>query len=98
MLTLPGTTHGRWRTSTVGSCNPSGEQSLIDALTISCNTAFAQLGIDLGEDKVREMAEAFGMDGEGFEIPLRVAASTVGDIENDAALGADLDRPARRAA
>src|SRR4029450_7886558 len=31
------------------SCSSSGEQKLIDALTISCNTAFAQLGIELGE-------------------------------------------------
>jgi peptidoglycan glycosyltransferase len=68
------------------SCSPSGEQSLIDALTISCNTAFAQLGIDLGEDRVREMAEAFGLDGETFDIPLRVEASGIGDVEDDAAL------------
>ncbi len=70
-----------------GTCSPSGEQSLIDALTVSCNTAFAQLGIDLGEDKVRAMSEAFGLDGEGYEIPLDVAPSGVGDIESDAALG-----------
>jgi penicillin-binding protein A len=68
------------------SCSPSGEQSLIDALTISCNTAFAQLGIDLGEERVREMAEAFGMDGETFDIPLRVQGSSIGDVEDDAAL------------
>lgn len=69
------------------SCSSTGEQTLLDALTISCNTAFAQLGIDLGEDRVREMAEAFGMTGEGLEIPLEVAGSSVGDIESDAALG-----------
>jgi penicillin-binding protein A len=68
-------------------CDPSGQQSLIDALTISCNTAFAQLGIDLGEDSVREMAEAFGLDGESFAIPLRVEPSGIGDIESAAALG-----------
>jgi peptidoglycan glycosyltransferase len=68
------------------ACDPSGQQSLIDALTISCNTAFAQLGMDLGEDRVREMAEAFGLDGETFEIPLRVEGSTVGDIADEAAL------------
>jgi peptidoglycan glycosyltransferase len=68
------------------ACSPSGEQSLIDALTISCNTAFAQLGMDLGEDKVREMAEAFGLDGETFDIPLRVEASGIGDIADEAAL------------
>jgi penicillin-binding protein A len=69
------------------ACDPSGRQSLLEALTISCNTAFAQLGIDLGEDRVREMAEAFGIDGEGFDIPLAVEGSTIGEIQNDAELG-----------
>ena len=69
------------------ACDPSGQQSLLDALTVSCNTAFAQLGIDLGEQQVRDMAEAFGIDGEGFDIPLTVEGSTLGEIENDAQLG-----------
>jgi penicillin-binding protein A len=68
------------------ACDPSGEQTLLEALTISCNTAFAQLGMDLGEDRVREMAEAFGMDGETYDIPLRVEGSSIGDVEDDAAL------------
>ena len=68
------------------SCSSSGEQPLIEALTISCNTAFADLGVTLGEDRVREMAEAFGIDGEGFDIPLPVTGSTVGEIEGDAQL------------
>ncbi|MGY1753935.1 peptidoglycan D,D-transpeptidase FtsI family protein [Blastococcus sp. SYSU D01042] len=85
-LQLPGTSTDL--TNFNGSaCSGSGEQPLIDALTVSCNTAFAQLGIDLGEDAVREMAEAFGMTGERFEMPLRVEGSTVGDIGNDAELG-----------
>jgi peptidoglycan glycosyltransferase len=85
-LTLPGTST-QLRNFGNSSCSSSGEQSLIDALTISCNTAFAQLGIDLGEDRVREMAEAFGMTGDTMEIPLDVEGSGVGDIESEAALG-----------
>ncbi|RFU21053.1 peptidoglycan D,D-transpeptidase FtsI family protein [Geodermatophilus marinus] len=85
-LTLPGTST-ELENFGGSACSSSGEQSLIDALTISCNTAFAQLGIDLGEDRVREMAEAFGMDGDGREIPLAVAPSSIGDIEGDAQLG-----------
>ena len=47
---------------------------------------------------VREMAEAFGMDGESFDDPAAgQPTASVGDIEDDAALGADVDRPARRA-
>lgn len=85
-LTLPGTST-QLRNFGDSACSSSGEQRLIDALTISCNTAFAQLGIDLGEDTVRDMAEAFGMDGERFEMPLTVVGSTVGEIEDDAQLG-----------
>jgi peptidoglycan glycosyltransferase len=85
-LTLPGTS------TTLNNfggekCSSTGEQPLIDALTISCNTAFAQLGIDLGENKVRSMAEAFGIDDQKFEMPLQVAASTLGSIDGDAQLG-----------
>ena len=84
-LDLPGT-ETQLRNFGGGDCNGGADQSLIDALTVSCNTAFAQLGMDLGEDKIREMAEAFGMDGEGMEIPLPVTGSGVGDIESEAAL------------
>jgi peptidoglycan glycosyltransferase len=86
VLDLPGT-DTELRNFGGGSCNGGADQSLIDALTVSCNTAFAQLGMDLGEDKVRAMAEAFGMTGEGMEIPLSVTGSGVGDIDGKAALG-----------
>jgi peptidoglycan glycosyltransferase len=84
-LTLPGT---RTQMENFGgeSCNGGAEQSLIAALTISCNTAFAQLGVDLGEDRLRETAEAFGINDEGFEMPLEVAPSTLGEIDGDAQL------------
>jgi peptidoglycan glycosyltransferase len=86
VLTLPGTSTTLENFG--GSrCSANEKQQLIQALTISCNTAFAQLGIDLGEDKVRSMAEAFGMNDESMEIPLDVAPSGVGDIESEAALG-----------
>ena len=86
VLTLPGTSTTLENFN--GSiCDPDERQTLIQALTISCNTAFAQLGIDLGEESVRDMAEAFGLDGESFDIPLRVEPSSIGDIESEAALG-----------
>jgi peptidoglycan glycosyltransferase len=68
------------------SCNGGADQPLIGALTISCNTAFAQLGMTLGEDKVRSMAKAFGIDDSGFEMPLKVQPSTVGRIQGQAQL------------
>ena len=85
-LTLPGTTT-ELENFGGSECAADEEQSLIDALTISCNTAFAELGIALGEDKVREVSERFGIDGEKREIPLEVAGSDIGEIANDAELG-----------
>jgi peptidoglycan glycosyltransferase len=67
-------------------CSPSGSQTLIQALTMSCNTAFAKLGMDLGEDKIRKMAEAFGIDDKGFDMPLHVNPSTIGNIDGAAQL------------
>jgi peptidoglycan glycosyltransferase len=67
-------------------CSPSGSQTLIQALTMSCNTAFAKLGMDLGEDKIRKMAEAFGIDDKGFDMPLHVNPSTIGSIDGAAQL------------
>jgi peptidoglycan glycosyltransferase len=85
-LTLPGTST-KMKNFGGESCNGGADQSLINALTMSCNTAFAQLGIDLGEDRIREMSQAFGIDDQGFKMPLQVAPSTLGDINGDAQLG-----------
>jgi len=84
-LDLPGSTH-QLENYNGESCNGGADQALIDALTISCNTAFAQLGMTLGQDKVRSTAEAFGIDDRGFTMPLPVAGSTVGAIADQAQL------------
>jgi peptidoglycan glycosyltransferase len=36
--------------------------TITQALKVSCNTAFANLGLDLGEDNLREQAQLFGFD------------------------------------
>lgn len=48
--------------------------TMAEALRISCNTAFASLGLDLGDDTIREQAEKFGFN-TGHTIPLNVTAS-----------------------
>lgn len=67
---------------------PGSVISLKEALTESCNTGFAQLGVALGADKLKKTAQAFGfeqndltvgnLDGSG----LPVAASHTGSIAN----------------
>jgi penicillin-binding protein A len=69
-----------------GSTCGANQITLEQALTISCNTAFAKLGVDLGEAAIRRQAAAFGVNDEQFATPLRVAASSLGEIPDDAAL------------
>lgn len=57
------------------ACSPTGAQTLADALRISCNTAFGQLGLDLGDDALREQAEAFGF-AQALSVPMRVTESS----------------------
>ncbi|GAA4977614.1 penicillin-binding protein 2 [Kineococcus glutinatus] len=56
-------------------CGPGGKVSLIDALEISCNTAFGSLGMTLGADALAEQSERFGF-GQELQIPLSVATSS----------------------
>jgi peptidoglycan glycosyltransferase len=52
------------RNAAPGIC-PGSQTTLKQALTESCNTAFAQLCVaQLGEKKFRDMAEAFGFESE----------------------------------
>ncbi|MCV2392822.1 penicillin-binding transpeptidase domain-containing protein [Actinotalea sp. M2MS4P-6] len=56
------------------SCSSTGAMTLQDALRISCNTAFGQIGLNLGSDALREQADAFGFD-ESISVPLAVTPS-----------------------
>ncbi len=54
--------------------------SLLKALTVSCNTSYAKLGVELGSDKVRDMAKDFGFEDDDLSTPLDVASSRLGDM------------------
>lgn len=60
------------------TCSPTDEMTVADALRISCNTAFAQLGMDVGGDALRDMSEEFGFSKQ-FDVPMRSAASKFPD-------------------
>lgn len=72
VLDLPDTT------STISNFDDApcldGTVTLTEALAISCNTAFAKLGLELGDDALREQAEKFGFN-EALAMPLSVAPS-----------------------
>lgn len=60
-----------------------GEVTLTEALALSCNTAFAKVGLDLGDEALRDQSEKFGFN-QPLDIPLAVAPSIY---------PADLDAP-----
>ncbi|MGX6605421.1 penicillin-binding transpeptidase domain-containing protein [Micromonosporaceae bacterium Da 78-11] len=67
---------------------PGTEIDLKEALTESCNTGYARLGVTLGADKVKGIAKAFGFEDDSLTVGnldgggLSVAASHTGDIVN----------------
>jgi peptidoglycan glycosyltransferase len=69
------------------SCGGGPTASLREAFARSCNTAFVELGLDTGADKLKSAAQSFGLDSPPTPIPLQVAESTVGPISDGAALG-----------
>ena len=68
-----------------GPCGPTGKTSLSNALKVSCNTAYALLGMDLGQDAVRSMAIKFGF-GQPLNIPLSVTPSIFPTVLNQSQL------------
>jgi penicillin-binding protein A len=69
------------------ACGPGPTASLREAFAKSCNTAFVQLGLNTGADKLKATAQAFGLDSPPPTIPMQVAESTTGPISDGAALG-----------
>lgn len=56
------------------SCADDEQISLRDALRISCNTAFGNLGLELGADVLQEQAERFGFNA-AVDVPMTSAES-----------------------
>ena len=86
VLPLPGTATATMHNFNNERCGDGKTDTLDHAFTISCNTAFGQLGIDLGEGPLGAEAELFGMNNQPRTVPLDVARSTMGDVDNDANL------------
>ncbi|MFJ5226108.1 penicillin-binding transpeptidase domain-containing protein [Streptomyces sp. NPDC088400] len=66
-------------TSTVlrneNSSAPCENATIRTALEYSCNTVFAKMADDLGQEKVRAMAEKFGFNDSEQEMPVRASES-----------------------
>jgi penicillin-binding protein A len=54
-----------------------GTPPVIEAFWLSCDTAFAKLGIKLGGSTLRDYASKFGWNSSSLTIPMQVSASQV---------------------
>ncbi|UYQ61458.1 peptidoglycan D,D-transpeptidase FtsI family protein [Streptomyces peucetius] len=54
---------------------PCENATIRTALQYSCNNVFGKMAVDLGQDKLRAMAEKFGFNDEKQDVPVRASAS-----------------------
>lgn len=54
---------------------PCENASIRTALQYSCNNVFGKLAVDLGQDKVKAMAEKFGFNDDKLDVPVRATKS-----------------------
>lgn len=71
-FTLPGSSHRM--TNYAGESCGDGTVSFTYAFAQSCNTPFAQLALDVGEQELRAEAEAWGFNSQ-LSVPLHVSGS-----------------------
>ena len=58
-----------------GRCGADPEITLTDAMRVSCNTVFARLGVELGDDALIRQAERFGFNrAVPYELPTATSA------------------------
>ncbi|MEU1853097.1 penicillin-binding transpeptidase domain-containing protein [Streptomyces sp. NPDC019990] len=77
---LPGTTRA------LDNENPSApcaNASIRVALQYSCNNVFGKMAVDLGQDKVKAMAEKFGFNDDKLDVPVRAYPSVYPSSDMD---------------
>jgi peptidoglycan glycosyltransferase len=58
------------------ACGANEKVTMTQALAVSCNTAFAYLGMQIGTEALTSQAARFGF-GDALSVPMRVTPSTV---------------------
>ncbi|MDH6235462.1 penicillin-binding protein 2 [Cryobacterium sp. CG_9.6] len=66
-----------------GTCGAGETVTIATALRLSCNIPMAELGLQLGDDAIRETAEKFGFNST-FTTPLKATQSVYPESLNDA--------------
>ncbi|THC48988.1 penicillin-binding transpeptidase domain-containing protein [Streptomyces sp. A1499] len=70
--TLPGTATVLRNENQAAPCE---DADIRTALRYSCNNVFAKMAVDLGQDKVRAMAEKLGFNADKLDVPVRAGES-----------------------
>ena len=81
-FTLPGTMT-EIQNSGEGKCGGGSKTTLANALKLSCNIPFAQVGIKLGQGTISDMAQKFGF-GKSIKVPLVATPSVYPSGMDDA--------------
>ncbi|PRQ10440.1 penicillin-binding protein [Corynebacterium sp. 13CS0277] len=84
-ITLPGTTTTLENYAGM-RCGEGDTATLLTAFTLSCNTAFVQMGIDVGAEKLSDVAHRFGVT-DTYDLGLPMDPGTLGEMADPAATG-----------
>ena len=68
------------------ACGPGADVTLIYAMRFSCNVPFVELGLALGQDRLRAQAELFGF-GKEIKVPMLATPSIFPEEMDNAQLG-----------
>ncbi|GGT24516.1 peptidoglycan D,D-transpeptidase FtsI family protein [Streptomyces purpureus] len=79
--TLPGTVRVLKNENPSAPCENA---TIRTALRYSCNNVFAKMAVDLGQAKVKAMAEKFGFNNQKLDVPVRAYASVYPSKMDDA--------------
>ncbi|GGM00156.1 penicillin-binding transpeptidase domain-containing protein [Nakamurella endophytica] len=85
-ITLPGGgSMSNFENETCGDGDGS-DVTLTTALAFSCNTAFAEVGMSIGAQAIKNQGAALGIDPDGTNVGLDVVGSRMGDMPDAAAV------------
>jgi peptidoglycan glycosyltransferase len=84
-IQLPSSTSEVFNSSRT-TCGSSSQVSLIYAMRFSCNVPFVELGLALGQDRLRAQAELFGF-GKEIQVPMLATPSIFPEEMDQAQLG-----------
>ncbi|MDX8032124.1 penicillin-binding protein 2 [Lentzea sp. BCCO 10_0856] len=85
-INLPGTANAPFPNFNGQACGPGETVSMETALAKSCNTAFGEMAAQVGKSKLTTQSNKFGFNDDDLQVPLSVETSTLGAIQDEAAL------------